>query len=122
MRSKFLTLTLALGLVMGGTACKTMSNRGGSGASAQANATTTLRVVNQRFLDMNVFVLPQTGARLRLGTATGNSSSTMVIPSSVIFGTSQLRFVADPIGGPGASLSQSILVTPGDQVTLTITP
>ncbi len=120
MRFKFLTLALALGLVLGGTACKTMSNRGG--ASAQANETTTLRVVNQRFLDMNVFVLPQTGARLRLGTATGNSTSTLVIPSSAIFGTSQLRFVADPIGGPGASLSQSILVTPGDQVTLTITP
>ncbi len=122
MRSKFLALTLAFGLVMGGTACQTMSHRGRRGAATRANATTTLRVINQRFLDMNVFVLPQAGSRLRLGTATGNSTTNLVIPSSVIFGVSQLRFVADPIGGPGASLSESILVTPGDQVTLTITP
>lgn len=119
MRYKFLTLSLAFGLLVGVGACQ---RTGPNGAATPANAVTTLHVVNQRFLDMTVYVLPQNGSRMRLGIATGNSSTNLVIPSSVIFGTSQLRFVADPVGGPGASLSQSILVTPGDQVTLTITP
>ncbi len=120
MLSRFLTLSLALGLVVSGSACQPTGRA--RGAATPANAVTTLRVVNQRFLDMDVYVLPQSGARMRLGTATGNSSTNLVIPSQAIFGTTQLRFVADPVGGRGASLSESILVTPGDQVTLTITP
>lgn len=121
MRSKLLTLSLAFGLLVGVGACH-RNGMANNGAAARANSVTTLRVINQRFLDMVVYVLPQNGVRLRLGNATGNSSTVLTIPSSVIFGVSQIRFVADPIGGAGASLSQSILVTPGDQVTLTITP
>lgn len=122
MRLKSLALALAIGSLLGVGACKSGSRSGAQNAAMPANSRTTLQVVNQRFLDMDVFVVPQNGARLRLGTATGNSTTNMVIPSSVIFGTTQMHFVADPIGGPGASVSQSILVTPGDQVTLTITP
>lgn len=121
MRFKNFALALALVLIAGPGACRRSAAHAAAEAANPAGPT-TLRVVNQRFLDMTVYVLPQVGARLRLGTATGNSTTMLTIPSQLIFGTTQLRFVADPIGGPGASLSQSILVTPGDQVTLTITP
>lgn len=122
MRFKYLTLALALTLAAGAGACASTSRNASADRATPQAGPTTLRVVNQRFLDMDVYVLSQNGSRLRLGTATGNSTAHLVIPKSVIFGTTELRFVADPIGGPGASLSQSILVTPGDQVTLTITP
>lgn len=120
MRFKTLAVSLTLSLLLGVGACS--HNSRSNSRAATPRAASTLQVVNQRFLDMDVYVLPQNGARLRLGTATGNSTTNMRIPSSVIFGTTQLRFVADPVGGPGASLSESILVVPGDQVTLTITP
>ncbi len=122
MRFKTLVLSLTLGLLVGVGACRPNSRSGSGTAATPRNAATTLQVVNQRFLDMDIYVLPQNGPRLRLGTATGNSTTNMRIPASVIFGTTQLQFVANPIGGAGASLSQSILVVPGDQVTLTITP
>lgn len=120
MRFKTVALSLTLSLLAGVGACR-HNPRSDSGL-ATARAPSTLQVVNQRFLDMDVYVLPQNGPRLRLGTATGNSTTNMRIPSGIIFGTTQMRFVADPVGGNGASLSESILVVPGDQVTLTITP
>jgi hypothetical protein len=118
MRSKLLTLILALGVSVGAASCA----RSHSNAATPRNAPTTLRVENQGFLDMNVYVVAQGGARNRLGTATGNATSHFTIPSSLIFGPTQLRFVADPIGGQRTSVSESILVSAGDEITLTIPP
>lgn len=115
---------LALAALAGASACTTPAQTG-AGADASANpskAVTTIRVVNQAFLDMDVYVLPQSGARLRLGTANGNSTTTLAIPSNLVFGATQLRFIADPIGGQHAEVSTSILVSPGDQVVMTIPP
>jgi len=111
--------TVALVAVAGaGTACRRTS----PDQSATPTPVTVLEVQNQRFLDMNVYVLAPTSARIRLGTATGNGTTRMVIPSNLIFGTTPLRFVADPIGGRVASVSTSISVLPGDTVTMTIPP
>jgi hypothetical protein len=59
---------------------------------------------------------------VRLGTATGNSKSNFVVPSFLMSGLTTLRFVADPIGGRRASVSEEITITPGDTVVLTIPP
>ena len=61
---------------------------------------TVLKVENQGFPDMNVFVLPQ----------------------YLLRGTCELRFQALPIATPRGPVSQSIVVTPGDTVVLTIPP
>jgi hypothetical protein len=82
---------------------------------------TTLRVENQAFLDMTIHVY-RSSQRIRLGTATGNSTTRMRIPQNLIFGVTPLRFQADPIGGTRASISEEISVSPGDEVTLTIPP
>jgi hypothetical protein len=82
---------------------------------------TTLRVENQAFLDMNIFVY-RSSQRIRLGTANGNSTTKMTIPSNLIFGATPLRFQAEPIGGNRQSVSQEITVSPGDEVTLVLPP
>jgi hypothetical protein len=82
---------------------------------------TRLRVENQAFLDMNIYVY-RSSQRIRLGTVNGNSTARMTIPPSLIFGATPLRFQADPIGGNRASISQEITVSPGDEVTLVIPP
>lgn len=122
MRSRTLTLTLVLATLVGGAAaCRSGTQANASGSTVPASAT-TLRVVNQAFLDMDVYVVAQSGARMRLGTATGNSGTNMTIPSSLLFGPTTLRFIADPIGGSHAEVSTSILVNPGDRVEMTIPP
>jgi hypothetical protein len=89
--------------------------------AAEPQAVTRLRVQNQAFLDMTIYVYrgPQ---RLRLGTANGNSTTRFTIPASLIFGATPLRFQADPIGSSRASISEEITVSPGDEVTLLIPP
>jgi hypothetical protein len=82
---------------------------------------TRLRVENQAFLDMTVYVY-RSSQRIRLGVASGNSTTRFTIPSNLIFGATPLRFQADPIGSSRTSVSQEITVTPGDEVTLTIPP
>jgi hypothetical protein len=72
-------------------------------------------------LDMNIFA-SRSGARVRLGTATGNRKTNLSIPSTVMSGLTSLRFIADPIGGNRASVSQEITVAPGDTVVMTIPP
>lgn len=83
---------------------------------------TVLKVENQGFPDMNIFVVPQGGNRVRLGTVTGNSNGYFNLPDYVLRGTQELRFQALPIATPRGPVSESIVVTPGDTVVLTIPP
>ena len=82
---------------------------------------TYVRVENRAFLDMNVYVY-RSSQRLRLGTTSGNSIARYVIPASLLFGSTPLRFQADPIGGSRQPVSQEISVSPGDEVVLVIPP
>ena len=92
-----------------------------SDEAAEPTPVTRLRVQNQAFLDMTIYVY-RGSQRLRLGTANGNSTSRFTIPASLIFGATPLRFQADPIGSNRASISEEITVSPGDEVTLLIPP
>lgn len=83
---------------------------------------TVLKVENQGFPDMNIFVLPEASNRIRLGTVTGSSNAYFTLPDYLIRGTRELRFQALPIATPRGPVSQSIIVTPGDTVVLTIPP
>lgn len=111
--------SIAFALVLVGAAgCKTFSR--GSGTADQ-NQPTVVQVDNQGFIDMDVFTL-RSSQRIRLGTAPGASKSNFTIPPSLVSGLTPLRFIADPIGGRRASVSQEITVAPGDTVVLTIPP
>jgi hypothetical protein len=89
--------------------------------NAEPTPATVLRVENQAFLDMTIYVY-RNSTRIRLGQARGNTVTKLTIPTSLMFGSTPLRFQADPIGGTRAPISQEILVSPGDEVTLTIPP
>jgi hypothetical protein len=88
----------------------------------EAPQRTVLKVENQGFPDMNVFVLPETSNRVRLGTVTGTSNAYFTLPAFLIRGTRELRFQALPIATQRGPVSQSIMVTPGDTVVLIIPP
>lgn len=96
-------------------------------ACASANTQTTteeptiLKVDNRAVLDMNIYVLRST-QRIRLGTASGLSTTRLTIPSSMLLGATTLRFMADPIGSNRMPVSDDITVLPGDEVTLIIPP
>jgi hypothetical protein len=86
-----------------------------------AEEPTTLKVDNRAVLDMNIYVL-RGAERVRLGTANALSTTRLKIPSSLIFGATGLRFMADPIGATRMPVSDDITVLPGDEVTMVIPP
>lgn len=90
-------------------------------AGAVPRTETMLRVENQDFLDMNVYVL-RSGQRIRLGSVPGLSSRVLPIPASLVGGGSELRFLVDPVGSNRTPISQEIFVEPGDVVDLVIPP
>ena len=82
---------------------------------------TYVKVENRAYLDMTIYVY-RSSQRIRLGIANGNSTTKMLIPSNLIFGSTPLRFQADPIGASRQPTSQEISVSPGDEVQLLIPP
>jgi hypothetical protein len=96
-------------------------NKQNSDEMAEPVPPTRLRVENQAFLDMTIYVY-RSSQRIRLGSATGNTVTRLTIPANLIFGATPLRFQADPIGSSRAPISSEITVSPGDEVVLTIPP
>jgi hypothetical protein len=92
-----------------------------TGPGIVSNEPTVVRIENQRFSDMTIYVV-QSSQRIRLGTANGLSTATLKIPKSVMAGITSLRFLAVPIGARGAEVSEEITVNPGDELVLRITP
>lgn len=85
------------------------------------NAPTILKVDNQSFSDMRIYVR-QGGQRIRVGTAIGKQTSTFKIPKSIVPGYTTLRVEAVPIGANGRAISEEISVVPGDDLMLRILP
>lgn len=114
---KIKSLGLAVFLA-GVAACSTFSR--GSTTTDQSQPT-VVQVDNEGFQDMDVYAV-RSGQRVRLGLAPGSSKTNFTIPSTLVNGLTSLRFIADPIGGRRASVSQEITVAPGDTVVMTIPP
>lgn len=85
------------------------------------NQAIILRVDNQSFNDMRIYVI-QGGQRIRIGTANGKNTSTFKVPESIISGFTTVRVEAVPIGGNGHSVSEEISVQPGQELELRILP
>lgn len=112
-------------LAIGACAKASTSTAGGTVSAAESvpdETYATLRVDNQAFPDMAIYVIEASGIRSRIGTATGNTTTTLRIPSRVLGGVRTLRFQADPIGGSRAPISEEITLVPGEVITLTIPP
>ena len=115
------TLATLAALAVAATLGACASKGGAGGAGGQAPPTrTTLRVQNQNFLDMNIYVVRP--FRVRLGLAPGVTTTTFVIPSAAVGNGSPMRFLADPIGGRATPVSEEIFVQAGEEVTLIIPP
>ena len=123
MRRHLRHLAVALASVAAVAGASIVACRSGKPAEAPApTEPTTVRVENQGFADMVIYVVQPNGQRYRLGEVTGSSTKVLQIPSNFIFGATPLRFLADPIGGRRTPVSESVTVLPGDQVVLTIPP
>ncbi|HEX9108378.1 MAG TPA: hypothetical protein VF832_14140 [Longimicrobiales bacterium] len=111
-------VALALALALGSVSCAHTAQS--APGSQEPTPVTVLRVDNESVLDMDIFVVREVGDRLRIGFVNSHNTADLRIPPTFVFGATPLRFLADPVGGRGRSLSQEITVSPGDTVVMTI--
>ncbi len=116
-----MNMTLSLALVAITTLGTTGCNRNRVETDVDPNAPTLLIVDNQSFPDMTIYAL-EGGRRVRLGLAGGNSQTKFTLPKYLVRSLTSIRFQADPIGSARAPVSEEIMVSPNDQVTLRIPP
>jgi hypothetical protein len=82
-----------------------------------------LTVENQEFPDFDIYVVTESGMRLRLGLASGHGTTTFEIPKAMVDGgAAHLHFIADPVGGQVPEVGEMVVVNPGDDIQLTIAP
>lgn len=110
--------TLVIGLVLvTAAAC----GRRGPETGVDPDAPTIVVVDNQAFPDMTIYVYEGV-RRVRLGIAGGLKETRFTLPKYLVRNLTSIRFQADPIGSSRAPFSNSIQISPGDEVTLRIPP
>ncbi len=117
-------LRIAAVMVLASTALTSACSRNSKPEddAGEAAPPTYLKVENRAFLDMTMYVI-RSSQRVRLGIATGNTTTRLLIPNTLLYsGSGTLSFQASPIGGRRAPISQEISVSAGDEVTLLIPP
>ena len=88
--------------------------------STSERPATTITVRNQKPVDFNLYVVDGT-RRIRLGTVTGISERTFVIPPHMVIDQGALRFQADLIGSDQVlATDEELHVREGDGLSLTI--
>jgi hypothetical protein len=117
-RSRALAAAIGIVITIGSAGCA--RNRGDWKNADGSDAGVRVRVENNNFADMDVYVVSE-GIASRLGTVTGNSTQQFVLNRSFI-PAQDLRIVATPIGGNGRASSGPILVQPGQEIDFTINP
>lgn len=82
---------------------------------------TILVVDNRSTFQVTIYAL-RDSQRQRLGTAGALGTTRLTIPDNLVFGVTSLRFEVDPLGSRRTPISEQIIVSAGEEVTLIIPP
>ncbi len=117
--AKLLLIAVVTGVVTTGCATGgTLSSR------AVADRQTAVSIRNNNWADVKVYMVPASGARpVRMGTVT--SMTTVRIPlrgavASELNREGSLRFLIRPLGSRSSYTTHSVIMTPGDVMSLTV--
>jgi len=111
--TRFVIGLFAAAATLSGAAACSHNTYEAAGEVAPANSI-DLQVRNQNFLDMDVYAVQAGGLATRLGTVTGNSTKTFILPPA--YASQDLQIVASPIGGTGRASTGPIVVGAGQTV------
>jgi hypothetical protein len=78
-----------------------------------------LEVANHHFLDVTIYVV-RDGQPARLGIANGSSLARFVLPPRLIGQGGEVRLFGRPIGGKEGTLSEVVVVQPGQRIEWTL--
>jgi hypothetical protein len=97
------------------TGCATTTSRGAQRQARAAEPAQTVRVVvdNQNWLDMNVYVQTESGARIRVGSVATGQTGVFTVRNTMIVLAGAFRIIGDPVGSPVTSQTPLLYVQPG---------
>jgi hypothetical protein len=78
-----------------------------------------LEVANHNWLDIIIYVVHD-GQPSRIGIASASSSANFVLPHRMIGQGGEIRLWGHPIGGTGGTLTESVVVQPGQWIEWTL--
>lgn len=116
MKAKNLLLTLfglGLGAVLTQPAAATASVAGATVPVAEDDSLVTVEVVNRNWNTMRIYAVIE-GVSHRLGTVSGLSAQRLRLRRAWVGSSAELEIVAVPIGRRGATITQRMLIFPGD--------
>jgi hypothetical protein len=78
-----------------------------------------LEIANHNWLDVIIYVI-RDGQPTRLGIAGASSSATFTVPARLLSQGHEIRLWGHPIGGTGGTLTESVVVQPGQWIEWTL--
>jgi hypothetical protein len=87
-------------------------------AAAESNEV-PLEIINHHWLDVTIYVV-RDGQPARVGIANASSSASFVLPSRMLGQGGEIRLLGRPIGGPGGTASETVVVQPGQWIEWTL--
>lgn len=116
-----LGVVLSTGVAVAVTGCAQQATSFETGIRTEQTA---LRIRNDNWLDVRVYVVSESGAAaVRVGTVSAASSSVMRLRGRVlqeIRNRGSVRFLLRPLGSRASYTTPPILVQPGDQIQLSV--
>jgi hypothetical protein len=120
-RVRTLWLSGVLGLALGCAASRppTSPSPVPTTAAADSKGRIPVRIDNQNYSDMDVYLLSR-GTRVLLGSVTGLTRATLMLPAGSTLTDGRVQLQADPLGAVAPIRTPQLLVAPGEQVYWTI--
>lgn len=116
--TRLLALVLVTGAVATSAGCATGGGYPGIERDNPASRGILLRVRNNNWHDMRVYVISESGRSTRVGMVTGMSEAVLRIREPVPYGNT--RVMLRPIGSRVAHTTQAILLQPGVRAELIV--
>jgi len=88
-------------------------------APSAAAADIPLEIANHNWLDVIIYVVHD-GQRTRVGTANASSSASFTLPGRMLGVGREIRLWGHPIGGTGGTLTETVVVQPGQWIEWTL--
>lgn len=78
-----------------------------------------LEIANHNWLDVIIYVI-RDGQPVRVGIANASSSASFTLPARLLSQGHEIRLWGHPIGGRGGTLTESVVVQPGQWIEWTL--
>jgi hypothetical protein len=116
-----LWLSGVLGLALGCAASRppTSPSPVPTTAAADSRGRIPVRIDNQNYSDIDVYLLSR-GTRILVGSVTGLTRATLMLPTGSALTDGRVQLQADPLGAVAPIRTPQLLVSPGEQVYWTI--